>query len=67
VQGASTVDLAAPTRVPSGWQRKAAISFVTDATGFISKNRQLQITSTEQGMRIEVNPLSAEVSAIRSP
>jgi hypothetical protein len=36
---------------------------VTDATGFISKNRELQITSTEQGMRIEGNPLAAEVSA----
>jgi hypothetical protein len=36
---------------------------VTDATGFISKVRESQITSIKQGMRIEVNPLSAEVSA----
>jgi hypothetical protein len=40
---------------------------LTDTTGFISKNHEVQITSTEQGMRIEVNSLSAEVSAICIP
>jgi hypothetical protein len=40
----------------------AATQSVTDGRGFISKNLKSQMTSAEQEMPIEVNPLPAEGS-----
>jgi hypothetical protein len=59
----------APSSRQWQWQRwrggrggHTATKSVIDGRGLISKNHKSQMTSTEQRMRLEVNPLPGEVS-----